>query len=105
MGADLEIQQDGKQIAYFRDSYNSSNILWQFGGRYWDMLKLKSQKAKIEYLKDCLKKLPYKKNEWEDMLNDKWKAYFMEKADKFEEWIRTADRMRTQKGVKIIWSC
>lgn len=36
MGADLYIEKlPDKAEGYFRDSYNRSNLLWQFGMSYW----------------------------------------------------------------------
>jgi hypothetical protein len=35
MGADLYIKKIEGEDGYFRDSYNNSNLLWQFGLSYW----------------------------------------------------------------------
>jgi len=105
MGADLSVFVEGKEIAYFRDSYNNSNLLWQLGGSYWDMLdKYKSDENKLKYLKECLKRAELKKSEWKDMFKEEWNIEFLEKLKKFEDWIRIADNHIGRKGVKIIWS-
>ncbi len=106
MGADLSVMRGKEEMAYFRDSYNASNLLWQLGGSYWEMLKsCKSHKAKIEYLKECLKRLPLKQQEWAEMLKPEWAEHFNRKTIEFENWIREADRSYKKRGVKIIWSC
>jgi hypothetical protein len=63
MGADLYIKNQPRQaqytgfrtdinVGYFRDAYNISNLLWQYGLSYWqDVKKLENKQGEITVTK------------------------------------------------------
>lgn len=110
MGADLYVMdKDGNEIAYFRDSYNSSNnLLWRFGGNYWGMSELKTDKQKLEYLKKCINK-GFKKDEkfnkfkFEGISKEEEKEIVLKELKELQRWIRIAEST-INNGGNIIWS-
>ncbi len=113
MGADLyienlprELQYTGWQtkveVGYYRDAYNNSNLLWQFGLSYWtDVQKKYCKEGKMSVLNaqkllNDLKKLePVFKKNLKDLLAQKnvvWDYEHTTKLLKPDESLSSKDR-------------
>jgi len=105
MGADLFIFKDKKEIAYFRDSYNRWNVLWQMHGSYSELMKCKTDIKKIEYLKGRLIYLNSYFEDWKEIMKKKHFEYFKEQALELQKWTEKAYEVVGKKGYSFIWSC
>jgi len=93
MGADLTIMKTG---AYFRDSYNSSNLLWQFNLDYWKWFQtllneegnLAPENAKI--ILDNLKQKEFIFEQHLSLMTEENQKYFKDKYDKFKKFLNEA---------------
>lgn len=107
--------KNGNQLGYFRDSYNWSCILWQFGGSWWQIVSQnKTDKQRLEALKGIIHfeaskgkaistmqedKIQY----WEYVMKEEWAKAYKDSLKELNEWIVLAEKTIKQKG-KIIWS-
>lgn len=90
MGADLTLL---KNRDYYRDSYNNSNLLWQFGLDYWtwfaSMLDDDGNLSKNE-ASNVLIELKKREQIFADnlsKLNDEEKEYFRDKYKEFSRFL------------------
>lgn len=106
MGADLYITFKGDEIGYFRDSYNNSNLLWQFGLDYWVWLESLLNKqgdltpAKIKLVLKTLKdnEPVFEKNlasqnhfdEWTLEDGDDKEKYYRQKYEQLKKFLNLA---------------
>lgn len=110
MGADLIIDKDSEEIAYFRDSYNCYNVLWQFDGNYGAMVRLDNDYERIMYMKEKLHNSEYTVKEWKILFKPEIYDIFVDKLERLKKWIKIAESCvntdgEIKKGYEIIWSC
>lgn len=83
---------------YFRDSYNTTNLLWQFGVSWWmDVGKLLDRKRKLspENAQKLLDMLRKREGEFKSSLTRvtrEEETYFVEKYEEFKAFLREAIR-------------
>lgn len=100
-----EMYADG----YFRDSYNSTNLLWQLGLSWWEdvgnmldeegNLPVETIKEFVETVKDREVPPPHELRLEQACVDDgensleSWHRYFVEKRERFIKFLETAIRL------------
>jgi len=121
MGADLYIKELHKgnfhcyegmssvERGYFRDAYNRTNLLWQFGMSYWEILDRykfnKKREMKVSSIKKLKKEveLACSKKDWNELgerfdfenevgiePKEKWIEYFKQSYKEFMSFLDLA---------------
>ncbi len=92
---------------YFRDSYNMTNLLWQFGVSWWmDVAKLLDVKRRLspENAQKLLDMLRKREGEFKSNLTRvtrEEETYFVEKYEAFKAFLREAIRKKESVACSI----